>query len=178
MKRFALQPFIIALIFACALYNESFAQYPSPGTLRAEDLIKILNTDNRSTITQFLKNYGFAYSHTNGTGEYFVYYDKGKMSTEYGLSCIILGKGLIQKKRQLFYITPYSSVTNNLMSDLSQLGFKTYGIEYDHDYPTGSYISAFYNARFITIDTYDQETSEKVYYSSLSLINGNKEFWK
>ena len=178
MKKALIISFVILFAFAYFANNHSYAQYPSPAALNAKDLIKILNTDDKSTVVQFLRSYGFMYVNTNFAGEHYVYHDKGKMSTDYGLGCVILGKSSTQMNRQVFYVTPYVSATNNLMSDLEQLHFKTFASGYEHDYPIGSYIIEPYNARFITIYSYDHETSERVYYSSLSMINKSKIPWK
>ncbi len=110
------------------------------------DLIKLINTDDKQTIVNFLESKGFIKENQDDLFEYYKYQKFGKFSNESGNGRIILWRKTgVSKTRKITFNTPYVSETRRVYDTILRNGFQTIYDDFSGEHITGYFKQGVYN---------------------------------
>lgn len=102
------------------------------------DLIKLINTDDKQIVVNFLESKGFIKEKQDNLFEYYKYSKFGKFSNESGNGRIILWRKTgVSKTRKISFNTPYVSETRRIYNAILKNGFQTIYDDFSDVHITG-----------------------------------------
>lgn len=164
--------FLFSLLFSLSTITNG--QY-----IDFQGLVKMLNTDDKKLIEQYLQSEGFFMTKTDDSVEYFKFEKTGKWSNNFGQATIVLWKkNAIENVRKISYYTPFSQYTMAIYNEAKQYGFKSdFPVDFPDQHPEGDLEIMRYSIYMRTVDDLLWDNMQPIKVGLITLKRTDKQAW-